>query len=49
MNANTLTASITIPAGNVELAGDLVLPSQTEGIVLFVHGSGSSRHSSRNQ
>lgn len=31
------------------LAGELVLPREAQGIVLFVHGSGSSRHSSRNQ
>jgi putative phosphoribosyl transferase len=49
MGNNMLTASLTIPAGNVALAGDLVLPTNAGGIVLFVHGSGSSRHSSRNQ
>src|SRR5436189_4485149 len=34
------------PAG---LAGDLVVPPRATGIVLFAHGSGSSRHSSRNR
>jgi len=38
-----------IPAGGVVLDGDLVIPSGAEGIVLFAHGSGSSRHSPRNQ
>jgi dienelactone hydrolase len=31
------------------LAGDLVLPEQARGVVLFAHGSGSSRHSPRNR
>lgn len=43
------SASLDIPAGNVQLAGDLVVPAGASGIVLFVHGSGSSRHSSRNK
>jgi putative phosphoribosyl transferase len=38
-----------IPVGGVVLEGDLVLPSQARGIVLFAHGSGSSRHSPRNR
>jgi len=41
--------SVRIPADGVELAGDLRLPSPTTGIVLFAHGSGSSRVSPRNQ
>src|SRR2546426_5306713 len=32
-----------------ELEGDLCLPKGAKAIVLFAHGSGSSRHSSRNQ
>ena len=38
-----------IPAGDVSLAGDLELPEDAAGVVLFAHGSGSSRHSPRNQ
>ena len=38
-----------IPAGPVELEGNLSLPSNASGIVLFAHGSGSSRHSPRNR
>ncbi len=38
-----------ITAGPVVLAGDLALPPRTTGLVLFAHGSGSSRHSVRNQ
>lgn len=49
MNGNIFKAEVKIPAGNVMLEGELVLPREAQGIVLFVHGSGSSRHSSRNQ
>ena len=31
------------------LAGDLVMPARATGVILFAHGSGSSRHSSRNR
>ncbi|HEY3133653.1 MAG TPA: alpha/beta family hydrolase [Gemmatimonadaceae bacterium] len=41
--------SVVIDAGNVDLAGDLALPAHARGIVVFAHGSGSSRHSSRNR
>lgn len=40
---------ISFPSGDVELDGFLYIPEQAKGIVLFVHGSGSSRFSSRNQ
>jgi dienelactone hydrolase len=40
---------VVIPAGSVRLPGTLSLPSHPRGIVLFAHGSGSSRHSPRNQ
>jgi len=40
---------ISIPVGEVELEGDLSLPAEAASLVLFAHGSGSSRHSSRNQ
>ena len=36
-----------IPPSGLE--GDLVVPAHASGIVLFAHGSGSSRHSPRNQ
>jgi putative phosphoribosyl transferase len=36
-------------SGEVQLSGDLSIPAGTEGVVLFAHGSGSSRHSPRNQ
>jgi len=39
---------VTIPAGSVALDGDLAVPEGASGLILFAHGSGSSRHSSRN-
>ena len=41
-------SSVHIPADAVELDGELVLPPSTTGVVLFAHGSGSSRFSPRN-
>jgi putative phosphoribosyl transferase len=41
--------SLVIPAGGVELEGDLAIPDGARGLVLFAHGSGSSRKSSRNR
>jgi dienelactone hydrolase len=38
-----------IPAGGATLAGDLTIPVGARAIVLFAHGTGSSRHSPRNQ
>jgi putative phosphoribosyl transferase len=38
-----------VPVGNQSLTGDLGIPARPRGIVLFAHGSGSSRHSLRNQ
>jgi len=40
---------ITIDAGKVALEGALALPDGASGLVLFAHGSGSSRHSPRNR
>ncbi len=40
---------VTIPVGDVMLQGTLGLPTDADGIVLFAHGSGSSRHSQRNR
>jgi dienelactone hydrolase len=41
--------SVRIPIGPHHLQGDLALPPEPHGLVLFAHGSGSSRHSPRNQ
>jgi putative phosphoribosyl transferase len=38
-----------IRSGAVILQGDLSIPAGAQGVVLFAHGSGSSRHSPRNQ
>jgi len=40
--------SVQIPAGQIELEGELALPASAKGVVLFAHGSGSSRFSPRN-
>ena len=40
---------ITIPCGDVMLEGDLAIPPGATGLVLFAHGSGSSRKSPRNR
>lgn len=40
---------VVIPSGKVQLAGELNVPAGASGIVLFAHGSGSSRHSPRNK
>jgi alpha-beta hydrolase superfamily lysophospholipase len=42
-------AEVEIPSGAVWLGGELALPPKVSGLVLFAHGSGSSRHSPRNQ
>jgi len=51
-DANGLGAvdrEVMVPAGRVHLAGRLTVPAGAHGLVLFVHGSGSSRHSPRNR
>jgi putative phosphoribosyl transferase len=45
----TQTAPVSIAAGGVTLDGDLTLPAQPTGLVVFAHGSGSGRHSPRNR
>src|SRR5882672_7060627 len=40
---------VRVPAGPVTIEGNLTLPEGAYGIVLFAHGSGSSRHSPRNR
>ena len=49
MNATTTLQEVRIPAGAAWLYGDLGLPPQPAGLVLFAHGSGSGRHSARNR
>jgi len=38
-----------VPVGGIELPANVTVPDRAAGLVLFVHGSGSSRHSPRNQ
>jgi dienelactone hydrolase len=40
---------VLVPAGPVTLEGNLGVPAGAQGVVLFAHGSGSSRHSPRNR
>src|SRR5438046_9455090 len=47
MRATEIT--IPIPGQDVHLGGELSLSDKSSGLVLFAHGSGSSRHSPRNQ
>jgi putative phosphoribosyl transferase len=44
-----LESSVQIPAAGVILDGDLITPPGVAGVVVFAHGSGSSRHSPRNR
>jgi dienelactone hydrolase len=44
-----LTTTNRIPTAGVGLDGDLTLPDNAGGVVLFAHGSGSSRYSPRNR
>lgn len=43
------SSEIVIPINSIILKGNLIIPQGAKGIVVFAHGSGSSRHSSRNQ
>jgi pimeloyl-ACP methyl ester carboxylesterase len=40
---------VSVPAGSVALEGNLTIPEDARAVVLFAHGSGSSRHSPRNR
>jgi fermentation-respiration switch protein FrsA (DUF1100 family) len=40
---------VQIQSGDVTLDGNLIIPEGAPGLVLFAHGSGSSRFSSRNR
>jgi dienelactone hydrolase len=46
---NAVAQSVQIPAGGVLLDADLRVPDPARGVVIFAHGSGSSRHSPRNR
>jgi putative phosphoribosyl transferase len=48
-STRTVDESVQVIAGSVVLEGALSVPASARGIVLFAHGSGSSRRSPRNQ
>lgn len=41
--------TVVIPTASARLAADLVIPNRPAGVILFAHGSGSSRFSGRNR
>ncbi|MCZ7459070.1 phosphoribosyltransferase family protein [Streptomyces sp. WMMC940] len=43
------TEDVEVEVGTVRLAGELALPEDAAAVVMFAHGSGSSRHSPRNR
>lgn len=45
----TVEQSLAIPVAGVVLEADVTVPEQARGVVVFAHGSGSSRHSPRNR
>jgi len=47
--SRTTESAVTVYTDDVVLEGNLALPENARGIVLFAHGSGSSRHSPRNR
>ena len=49
LNKNYYNKPVQVRAGNVTLEGDLTIPPGSKALILFAHGSGSSRHSPRNR
>ena len=49
MNRVSESSAVSIPVGRDSIEGDLTLPAHAQGVVIFAHGSGSSRHSPRNK
>lgn len=47
--SSDLESTVQIPTAGVILNGDLITPADAAGVVVFAHGSGSSRHSPRNR
>ncbi|GAA0628562.1 hypothetical protein GCM10009547_35270 [Sporichthya brevicatena] len=45
----TVAQQVSIVTDRAAVAGDLVLPERADAVVVFAHGSGSSRHSPRNR
>jgi putative phosphoribosyl transferase len=46
--AQSISQLVNVPIGKINIEGMLELPENVSGLVLFAHGSGSSRHSPRN-
>ncbi|HXX84945.1 MAG TPA: alpha/beta family hydrolase [Casimicrobiaceae bacterium] len=49
MSTGAREAPVQVAAGGLRLPGELAIPAQAAGVVLFAHGSGSSRKSPRNR
>ena len=49
MNTETYHEEVRIPEGKIFLDGDLIIPASASVIIIFSHGSGSSRFSKRNR
>src|SRR5919107_820851 len=49
INDNAATISIMEDNEDLKLEGNLAIPKDSKGLVVFAHGSGSGRHSPRNQ
>lgn len=49
MSTMAMERSVSVAAGEVTLQADLTVPTGAVGVVMFAHGSGSSRKSSRNR
>jgi dienelactone hydrolase len=49
MPTSALSDAVQIPDGSARLNGDLHVPVRSQGLVIFAHGSGSSRFSPRNR
>ena len=48
IDQNEFNQAVHIPVNGVKLEGSLAIPAEASGVVLFAHGSGSGRHSPRN-
>lgn len=48
-NSHSAPFTVRIPCDSLQLEGELCIPPEAKGIVVFVHGSGSSRFSPRNR
>jgi pimeloyl-ACP methyl ester carboxylesterase len=49
MNKTATVEAVEVPVGAIRLNGDLRVPAGAQGLVIFAHGSGSSRFSRRNR